>query len=50
MGNSPLHFALVYHNYTIADLLIRNGARENIQNKMGYTPWQCVNSLVSGTK
>ena len=42
--NTPLHFALTFHNYEIADMLIQRGADEKVINKMGITPWQCLDS------
>ena len=42
--NTPLHYALTYQNFKLADLLIRNGADENIKNRDGLGPWQCLNS------
>ena len=42
--NTPLHYALTYQNFKLADLLIRNGADENIKNRDGLAPWQCLNS------
>ena len=41
--NSPLHYALIYQNFEIADFLIKYGANENIKNGEGLTPWQCLN-------
>ena len=46
-NNTPLHFALTFHNYEIADMLIQRGADEKATNKMGITPWQCLNSGLS---
>jgi ankyrin repeat protein len=40
--NTPLHYALSYQNYDIADLLLRFGADENIKNIDGLTPYQCL--------
>jgi hypothetical protein len=34
---------LTYHNFEIADYLIKKGAKETIKNKKGKTPWQCIN-------
>ena len=42
--NSPLHYALIYQNFEIADLLIKYGAYENLKNGDGLTAWQCLNS------
>ena len=43
-NNTPLHIALTFHNYEIADMLIERGADEKLTNKMGITPWQCLDS------
>jgi ankyrin repeat protein len=42
--NSPLHYALIYKNFEIADILIKYGACENLKNGEGLTPWQCLNN------
>ena len=42
--NSPLHYALSYQNFELADILIKHGANENLKNLEGLTPWQCLNS------
>ncbi len=42
--NSPLHYALIYQNFEIADILIKYGACENLKNGEGLTPWQCLNN------
>ena len=42
--NTPLHYALSFQNYDIADLLLKYGADESIKNVDGLTPWQCVKS------
>ena len=41
--NTPLHYALSYQNFELADILINAGADESIKNYDGLTPWQCVN-------
>ena len=46
-GNTPLHYALVYHNFEIADMLIKRGANENLRNHKGFNPWQCLDSTIS---
>ena len=43
-GNTPLHEALIYQNFDIADILIKKGAKETIKNKYGKTPWMCVST------
>jgi ankyrin repeat protein len=40
--NSPLHYALAYKNFDIADLLKSKKADEELKNHKGYTPWQCI--------
>ncbi len=42
--NTPLHYALTFHNFEIADMLIQRGADEKAENIMGITPWQCLDS------
>ena len=42
--NTPLHYALSYQYFDIADILLKNGAKEEFQNEEGLTAWQCVNS------
>ena len=42
--NTPLHYALSFQNYDIADLLLKYGADESIKNSVGLTPWQCLKS------
>ena len=41
--NTPLHYALIYKNFEISDLLIKYGANENLKNGDGLTAWQCLN-------
>ena len=45
--NTPLHYALSYQYFEIADILLRNGANENLKNSDGLTAWQCLNSFNS---
>ena len=42
-GNCPLHYALSYKNFKIANLLLYYGADESILNKKGLLPWSCIN-------
>ena len=42
-GNTAMHYALSYKYYIIADILRKNGAREDIENVKGLIPWECVN-------
>ncbi|XP_014223141.2 ankyrin-2-like [Trichogramma pretiosum] len=37
-GNTPLHLAVMFKRYDIANYLIKNGANVNIANKSGDTP------------
>ena len=41
-GNTALHYAIGNQFYSIADILTRFGARENISNNKGLFPWDCV--------
>ena len=46
-NNTPLHFAFTLRNFEIADMLIKQGANEQIQNKFGILPWQCLDNKLS---
>ena len=41
-GNTALHYAIGGHFYSIADILKRYGAREDIENNLGLLPWDCI--------
>ena len=41
-GNTALHYAIGKQFYGVADILTRHGAREDIKNFNGLTPWECV--------
>ena len=41
-GNTALHYAIGKQFYGVADLLTRYGAKEDITNHMGLTPWECI--------
>ena len=41
-GNTALHYAIGSQFYSIADILTRYGAREDISNKKGFLPWDCL--------
>jgi len=45
-GNTALHYALSGKNFDIADLIKKYGAKEDIYNNMGYTPWECVGNSI----
>ena len=48
-GNAALHFALSRKNFQLADLLKIHGAKEDLINKKGYNPWECLGkSIESG--
>ena len=42
IGNTALHYAIGKQFYAIADILTRYGAREDIKNAKGLTPWDCI--------
>ena len=41
-GNTALHYAVANQFYDIVDVLIKYGAREDIYNFKGLSPWDCV--------
>lgn len=41
-GNTALHYAIANQYYVLADILERNGAREDILNYKGLAPWDCI--------
>ena len=45
-GNSALHFALSRKNFGMADLLKFHGAKEDVINKRGYNPWECLGKSI----
>ena len=45
--NTPLHYALANHDYRIADLLIKNGAKDYLENKDGNTAWYKNNNWIN---
>lgn len=48
--NTPLHVALIFKNFEIVDLLIKNGANEQAINIHGLSPWQCLDDTKSKLK
>jgi len=42
LGNTALHYAIGKQFYGVADVLTRHGAREDIRNNMGLSPWECI--------
>ena len=45
-GNTALHYAIGNQFYSIADVLTRHGAREDIANNKGLLPWDCVENNI----
>ena len=45
-GNAALHFALSRKNFQLADLLKIHGAKEDLINKKGYNPWECLGKSI----
>ncbi|HEV8052689.1 MAG TPA: ankyrin repeat domain-containing protein [Parachlamydiaceae bacterium] len=46
-GNTPLHLALLSEESYIAHLLIKHGAKMDIKNKDGLTPWGILNKSLA---
>ena len=44
-GNTAMHYAISFKYFEIADILRKNGAREDIANLRGLIPWECVNEV-----
>ena len=42
-GNTAMHYAYSFKNFKVVDLLHRYGAREDIINRKGMTPGECIN-------
>ena len=45
-GNTALHYAIGKQFYAIADILARYGAREDIKNIKGLSPWDCIENNI----
>ena len=45
-GNSALHYALGRKNFFMADLLKIYGAQEDLINKKGFSPWECLGKSI----
>jgi len=45
-GNTALHYAIANQLYSIADILTRFGAREDIVNNKGLYPWDCIENVL----
>ena len=48
-GNSALHYALSRKNFEIADLLKKFGAHEDLMNKRGFSPWECLGKSIENS-
>ena len=48
--NTPLHIALIFKNFEVVDILIKNGANEKAINIHGLSPWQCLDDTKSKMK
>ena len=46
MGNTALHYAISQKYFKIADILAKYGAREDIYNIFGLSPWECIGKSV----
>ena len=44
-GNTPMHYAISFKYFDIADVLRKNGGREDIPNFRGLIPWECINEF-----
>ena len=45
-GNTALHYAIGKQFYAIVDILTKYGAREDIKNIKGLTPWDCIQNNI----
>ena len=45
-GNTALHYAISLKHFTLADLLTKYNAKEDVINNFGYTPWECIGKSV----
>ena len=45
-GNTALHYAISLNHFTLADLLAKYNAKEDVINIFGYTPWECIGKSV----
>ena len=44
-GNYPLHYAIGHKNFELINELIKFGAKEDVYNKQGLTPWDILQSF-----
>ena len=45
-GNTALHYAIGKQFYSIADILTTYGAKEDLLNLRGFSPWDCIENNV----
>ena len=45
-GNTALHYAIGKQFYSIADILTMHGAKEDLLNLRGFSPWDCIENNV----
>ena len=45
-GNTALHYAISQKYFSLADILTKFGAKEDIKNIFGLTPWECIGKSV----
>ena len=46
IGNTALHYAIGKQFYSIADILTMHGAKEDLLNLRGFSPWDCIENNV----
>ena len=46
-GNTALHYAIGKKFFEIVDILTKYGAREDIKNNKGLTPWECMEHKIN---
>jgi ankyrin repeat protein len=44
-GNYPLHYAIGHKNFELINELIKFGAKEDVYNKQGLTPWDILQNF-----
>ena len=45
-GNTALHYAISQKYFSLADILKKYGAKEDIRNIYGFTPWECLGKSI----
>ena len=41
-----MHYAISQKYFSLADILTKFGAKEDIKNMFGLTPWECIGKSV----